>query len=367
MKKQMSMVGLGAAVVLCAGTGMADEAKAETWADRIALKGDFRFRYENIDKEGSDTRVRNRGRLRLGLSGVVNDEMKVHVRLASGSDDPVSSNQTFGDGWSTKNYGLDQAYVDWHPASVEGLSVYAGKMSKPWVCVKDLVWDGDLNPEGVSLQYTMAAGEAVTLRAQGGYFFIEERKADSDTGMYSAQLVADVDGDAVDVMLGGGVFMYDNMNGFATVFDAEDGFGNTTLEAEDGTLLYVNEYEVAEAMASVSFKAGVPVKVYGDYIVNMDAPSGSDTGYLAGVTVGKAKKAGSWQLDYNYRDLESDATVGAYSDSDFGGGGTGAKGSKGQIKYQLSKNLQLAVSHFVNTLGDEKDYNRTQIDLVAKF
>ena len=52
---------------------------------------------------------------------------------------------------------------------------------------------------------------------------------------------------------------------------------------------------------------------------------------MAGATLGKAKDKGSWQFDYNYRDLEADAVVGAFSDSDFAGGGTGAEGHKLQI------------------------------------
>ena len=373
MMGRLAIMGVAAGLTLCAGRTIAQETatkepttKEPTWADRLSMKGDFRFRYEGIDQEGSDQRTRFRGRLRLNVAGIVNDDTTIKVRLASGSDDPVSSNQSFGDGWDTKNYGLDQAYIDWHPAAYEGLELYAGKMAKPWVYVKDLVWDGDLNPEGVSVQYEMAASDTVSLRGQAGYFFIQERKTDEDTAMYNAQLVAEMDGEAVDIMIGGGVYMYDNMAGYETVFVSDDGFGNTTTEDEEGTQFYVNEYELAEAMATVTFKARVPVTLYFDYIVNMDVDE-EDTGYLAGITLGKAKTTGSWQFDYNYRNLDADCTVAAYSDSDFGGGGTGAKGSRAQLKYQLSKGLQLVGSHFANTLADDKDYQRTQIDLVAKF
>jgi hypothetical protein len=223
-----------------------------------------------------------------------------------------------------------------------------------------------LTPEGVAAIYELNAGDAVSLRAQAGYFFVEERSSDDDTGLMNGQLVAEIDAGAVDIVLGGGVFIYDNMKGFAAIYDTTDGFGNTTMTNGDGDEIYANDYELAEGMVKVSFKAGIPVSIYGDYITNMD-PSSENTGYLAGITLGKAKAPKSWQFDYNYRDLEADATVGAFTDSDFGGGGTGAKGSKLQMKYQIAKNLQFSASHFINTLASDDDYQRTQIDLIAKF
>ncbi len=36
----------------------------ESWSDRVVLDGDFRYRYERIDLEGSDARSRNRIRAR---------------------------------------------------------------------------------------------------------------------------------------------------------------------------------------------------------------------------------------------------------------------------------------------------------------
>ena len=37
----------------------------ESWSDRVALNGDFRYRYERIDAEGSSSRRRNRIRARI--------------------------------------------------------------------------------------------------------------------------------------------------------------------------------------------------------------------------------------------------------------------------------------------------------------
>ena len=103
--------------------------EAEEWYETIKLKGDLRFRHEWIDQDGKDTRNRWRLRLRLGASAQVNEDLDVNLRLASGSDDPISTNQSLDSGFSTKNFGLDRAYLDWHPYAVEGLHVQAGKNS----------------------------------------------------------------------------------------------------------------------------------------------------------------------------------------------------------------------------------------------
>ena len=66
------------------------------WTDTIAIKGDFRYRYEHIDAERSDTRERNRVRARAEISAKPTDNLKVGIGIASGGDDPVSTNKTLG-------------------------------------------------------------------------------------------------------------------------------------------------------------------------------------------------------------------------------------------------------------------------------
>ena len=48
----------------------------------------------------------------------------------------------------------------------------------------------------------------------------------------------------------------------------------------------------------------------------------------------KQKQVGDWQVKYSYTDLQEDATLGAYSDSDNFGGGTAAKGHAIRAKVQ---------------------------------
>lgn len=118
------------------------------WEDRIRLKGDFRYRHDTIDAEFADrNRHRQRIRARPAIEADVSDNLEVGFGLATGSDNPVSSNQTLGDGFSSKAINLDLAYFDWS-TGVDGLHVVGGKFKNPLQRAggNGLIWDSDLRP-----------------------------------------------------------------------------------------------------------------------------------------------------------------------------------------------------------------------------
>ncbi len=90
-----------------------EQAAKSSWTDTIRWKGDFRYRYETFDIENRPNRDRNRIRARAALIADVTPTIEVGLGLASGGDDPVSSNQTLGGGGSTKDLRIDLAYFDW--------------------------------------------------------------------------------------------------------------------------------------------------------------------------------------------------------------------------------------------------------------
>jgi hypothetical protein len=134
-------------------------------------------------------------------------------------------------------------------------------------------------------------------------------------------------------------------------------------------LLYKEDFGELELFTIVDFNLGLPVSVYGDYVLNTEA-SDNDTAYMVGLTLNKAKDPGSWELDYNWRDLEADSVVGLFTDSDSFGGGTNAQGHRIQAKYQLQKNWQIGSTLFLDKLdpdGKDTDFTRFFLDLVFKF
>ncbi|MDX1380108.1 MAG: putative porin, partial [Xanthomonadales bacterium] len=136
-----------------------------------------------------------------------------------------------------------------------------------------------------------------------------------------------------------------------------------------GTYLY--NYEMLQAFASVDFEAfGLPATAFGNWVNNQDAPR-FDTAYSLGFGLGEAKAPGSWELGYLYKDVEADAVFGLLTDSDFGGGGTDAKGHVVSATYAIHSAWNAKFTYFINEVdadtGTEHDYNRLQLDLNFKY
>ena len=99
--------------------------------------------------------------------------------------------------------------------------------------------------------------------------------------------------------------------------------------------------------------------------------NGGNTGYLIRGVVGvpEPRKFGDWNFELSYRYIEADATVDAFSDSDFHLGGTNAKG------YAIGGSLGLAKGVFLvgrwlsanQISGPPLAIDVLQIDLVAAF
>lgn len=342
--------------------------KVPEWVSKIKLHGDFRYRHEYIDEQGKDSRTRHRIRARVGMDAKVNDTADFHFRLASGSQDPVSTNQTLTGGYTSKSIWIDRAYVDWHPTFANACGnkghLMLGKIENPFLPVhaSDLIWDHDLSPEGAAITYQAKMGNINPFINLGG-FWIQERSKSSDSGMIGGQIGIKPVFGKIRVTVGGGYFGYVQTKGEASFVKENHGFGNT-LDAKGD---YVYDYNLVEAFAQVGTKfRKVPVAVYGDYVYNTDP---GDDGWLVGFKVGKCKKKHSWEFNYNYRRVEPDATVGAFCDSDFIGGGTDGKGHKFSAGFQLDKNWKLAATYFIcdKHIDDSHDYNRLQVDLKFKF
>jgi len=363
-----------AIAVLASGAPLARAA----WFDTTEVKGDLRYRFEYIDEEGRDDRYRDRIRARLGVSSKVNDEVKLTLQLSTaesngdGEGDPISGNQSLKNFGTRKGIYLDLACFDWRPAALPGLSLSAGKTKNPFICVGDYLWDSDYNPEGIGLNY--ALGGDVQFVANGGYHWIQERSADDDSMMYGGQLALNVKaGDMSTVTFGGSYYGFTEVEG-RQVFDwqgEERSYGNSTVNLIDGTTTnkaYANGFGTAEGFVQVAFDVAIPITVFGSYAVNGEADA-DDTGFMAGIKLGSAKEPGTFEFGYDYRRLEANVFPGAFTDSDSFGGGTDAQGHRFKAAYQIHKNFQSAVSFFLNEkkISNPHDYNRLQVDLIAKF
>lgn len=353
-------------------------ASQQNWSDRVSLGGDFRYRFESIDVEGDDKRRRHRIRARTNIKAEVSDKIEVGFGLATGGDDPVSTNQTLGGGGSSKTVVLNLAYVDWEAA--DGLHLFAGKFKNPLTRVagQALTWDGDWTPEGLALKYKRDMFFVNLL----GTFLESDSKKSNDSFSYGGQFGAT--GSIGGVKLTGGLGYYSiPTQGGTTTFgdptDPDDFFGNTAIEASglacgttpDTVCVYQYDYKLAQVFAEAAFDIGeLPASVFFDYVNNSD-PSDNDTGWILGTKIGQAKDRGQMQFTYFYADKQADSMLGLLTDSDFGGGGTDSKGHWLQFNYGINKSWAIGAQYFINEVdfasSSKSDYNRLMIDMQWKW
>jgi len=341
------------------------------WVQRIKLYGDFRFRYEYMNDDTDDTIKQNRNRIRarIGLNAKLDEEWDLGFRIATGSSDTATStNQTLDDSFEEKDLWLDLAYADYHPESLDGLNVIMGKMKNPFYKVgkNQVIWDGDVNPEGGAFKYTVGLGESDVLHLNGAALWLDEREAAADSSIFGIQSYVKHSFDD-DSHLVAGASYYDFGNIDNHTLDGIGILGNTPTTP--GGTIYKYDYDILEGFAEYGFKChGMPVAVFGNYVENLAASNDNNTAYLVGVKLNTAKKPGSWQAGYSYRDVESDAVLGGLTDSDFIDGGTNGKGHKLGFKYQLTKNVQTGVTYFDTDKGSsDDDFKRLQLDMIFKF
>jgi hypothetical protein len=252
-----------------------------------------------------------------------------------------------------------------------------GKMKNPFYKVggNQLIWDGDVNPEGVAAKYNWNLNNSTMATVTGGGFWLDEREAEADAGYFGVQGMLKHKFDDGSHLLGGASY-YDIGNIDSKAVGGVDLQGNTAIA---GTSTYRYDFDIVEGFAEYGWKCnGIPVAVFGNYLQNTAAPSGNDTAYSIGAQLNKAKKPGSWQFKASYREVEPDAAFGGLSDSDFIDGGTGGSGWVLGYKYQLKKNLQAGLTYFLNdrdrrTSDDASGgsgsqyFERLQIDMIFKF
>jgi len=343
------------------------------WAAKTQIKGDVRLRYEDQNTDGAASNSgkdtdRQRVRARFGVYSEINPQVDAGIRLATGSSsDARSTNENLDNYFVKKSSWVDLAYLDYHPTALPNLHLIGGKMAQPWVNMGDVIWDGDINPEGATATYKHAIGNSKSeLFGSAGYYNLKDNvdgegvQFRHDMKMYAGQL-------------GGRFGVTDNLKltvgGSVYGFDGEGDDTATTLSINGNTR--GEEFKLYEGFAQMDITGlAIPLAVYGQYVKNADASDDHDTAWLAGA---KTKLFDKWGLDYNYRDVQRNAVVGAFTDSDFGGGYAGARGHKLKLSYDIDKNFALGATYFMaesDTYVANKtnaDVDTLQVDLEAKF
>jgi hypothetical protein len=416
------------------------------WAEKIKLSGDLRLRYqqdfknkENEDRLGGSgveptniDRQRWRYRARLGVKADLIDPRKVNVgkvqaglRLSSGNQaDPVSTNVTIGDYFNKDNVFFDRAYLKWKWKPLEQIwggklpqfEMTAGRMANPFFST-DLVWDSDVNFEGVTMKLTSDIVQGNSWRTfitAGAYPLDEYEFREDGKWLYGFQLGFEHKPFwGLNYKLAAGFYDFQNIKGEPITsipvsgdldYDWGEPYcsqgGNTLVDLnrvhsasfDDDIVGLASDYQELNVTAMIDLDRFYPVHVIllADYVINLgydkdeirnlytesevpDYQLDKTVGYQYGVILGhpKIRSAGEWSASFMYKYLEADAVLDAFTDSDFNMGGTDAEGYIVKLQVGLYKNVWFSM-RYLSTNEIIEEYGQfavdtLQVDINAEF
>jgi outer membrane murein-binding lipoprotein Lpp len=344
--------------------------KAADWPNRVAVKGDLRYRHQQTDDARSSAqRDEHLLRARVNIEAQVTESIVAGVGVStSDAGNPRGANVRMDGEFSRKPLFLDLGYVDWSFA--DGVHAILGKMKTPFARPgQSLYWDNDVNPEGIALTYSrgpwFGAAYGFWIEENVQYTSAPSANDTTDTKMYGAQLGGRFD-------LGGGQTTFAAMYYDLAAGQGRRPFFNNSSNGNSldptGGLLF--DFQVVELMAEHNMRlADLPLQLWADVARNLDAEL--DTAIAAGALLGKAAAPRTWEAGVAYQILEKDALFAQHIDSDFAGGVSDSEGVVLRAAYAPLKNWVLNATLFLTQgnvdVGNEYDYDRLLLDFNVKF
>jgi hypothetical protein len=328
---------------------------------------------------------RTRIRARLGVTAAVSDNVSATMRLSTGSQsERTSTNQTLGQYFNKYQLLLDQAYISLR-SSNQQLSFSGGRMPNPFFST-DLVWADDLGFEGVAASARSDLFKNGSAYFTMGYFPLSEDRPGSTSRRSLMGLQSGLDmklgTSAHHLRLGLALYNFQGIEGnrdttaaqltapdYATRYEYAAGFrqrGNTLFNVRAPGDLGLPIYGLASSFRELNLTATLdlvnvlaqPIRLTGDYVRNLSfnpdeiqartgvaLTDGKDYGFMVKFQIGKNQiaKRGDWNASLAYRYLGSDAVLDAFTNSDFGLGGTNSKGLVLGFNYGIYDNTSLSV------------------------
>jgi hypothetical protein len=267
---------------------------------------------------------------------------------------------------------LDLAYLKFKPP-VQGLTLWGGRIANPFLYT-DLVWDSDVGFDGFAANYTRKLSPTLDAFITGGAFPLQEVEFSSkDKWLFGGQVGLDYKPRKEIISRTGlAYYYYKNTQGKANspAYPNEYDYtaplfmqkGNTLFDIDPGPALKLalaSKYELLNITSTLDIGFWDPIRVVliGDYAKNLGYDQtqvaqltgnpnvkGDTSGYQVGLAVGYPvmNRNKDWRLFAYYKYLGANAVFDAFTDSDFHGGGTNAKGWILGGEFGLTKNIWLS-------------------------
>ena len=289
-------------------------ALAQAQSNPLNFSGDFRVRYERTSKQEPggqpdirDPRNREVVRFRFGLNKKINGLFNFGARIATGSpDDPNTTDITIGDFVNDLSISLDRAYVEF---TYHDLFLTGGKFGNPFLTT-EMVWDGDVNLQGIGASYTFSSSKQITPKFSGVYYIVDEQTNNPDSYMWGGQVQLSAKPDANwGLTLAGAYYDYNIQS--LTNAGAGDVLSNNIFGGA-----YLSDFDLLDIIAMVDYRGlspRYPVRLVADFVKNRGAEVDEDAGFGLDLYVGQSSKKSDLRFQYGYTKTETDAVLAAFS------------------------------------------------------
>ena len=328
----------------------------------ISFSADLRLRHEAIRQDSDPARQRERYRGRLGLTVATPADLEWELRLATSDGDPVSNNLDFGQAFHLNDVRIDRASVTWSASDAAQLQM--GKMKNPLQRGGNstLIWDSDLNPQGVAAVFRSGSSFVTA-----GAFQMADSSRNGRAPLFAMQFGAErAAGPAALFRVGLSYFDYGNMRGGAPLLmDRADG------NSLDSAGNYLNDYDIVALFADHSMEiTEIPLQFFVELARNT-AAGDANRAFTAGFVAGRTDAAGTAEFSWSWRDTEADALVGLFTDSDFGGGSTDSRGHMFSLQYAVTSQVIIGGTFIDSSVragnANHENYNRLMLDVEFRF
>jgi hypothetical protein len=202
---------------------------------------------------------------------------------------------------------LDRAYVE---LAVDDLMLTAGKFANPFLDT-ELVWDGDVNPQGVAGRFAMSSRSvAATLR--GAFAVLDEQADGPDSHMLGSQASVRVEPSAAwRVTLAVGYYDYT----IRSLINADPDDIRSNRLTPTGNA-YLSDFDLLDAIVIADytgFGEQYPIRLEANYVKNLGAANDEDDAFALHGYVGRAAKPGEARFGYGYSRAQTDAVLAAFS------------------------------------------------------
>ena len=341
-------------------------------------------------QNSTDANSRLRVRARFGFEANIGDSVTAGFRLATGGvgtgSNPSSENQTLGTYGTRSAIGVDRAFLSYRPA--DWLSLTGGRVGNPFFRPTTLIWADDLSLEGLVAHLDTAPEGDWSFVATAGLFPILHNDptplSKSPSKWLSAYQLgfAALIGDDSHWKFGLALYDYRNIEGYPnpTVLSIEKSgtaavfrqTGNTVFDinglanTQNGTANYLwglaSKFREANVSSSLDLDlAGATHVIFdADWVRNIGFKQSEilkRTGYKVDREVDgwmtrlafghpNLRERHAWQAWVGYRNVQRDATLDAFTETDFHLGGTDAKGYFLGARFAFAKATTVGLQWF---------------------